>query len=67
MKMDSSILSLLFGIETPPSIKGGITVQTKFPRPCLNCGVMHTHNNAFDSAECCKEWNERNPNQGRKF
>ena len=40
-------------------------VRSKFPRPCLNCGHMHMHNNAFCSAGCCKQWRSNNPNQGR--
>ena len=23
-------------------------------RPCLNCRKLHSHNNSFCSAECCK-------------
>lgn len=24
------------------------------PRPCLNCGKPHNHNNSFCSADCCR-------------
>lgn len=27
--------------------------------PCLNCGKMKQHNNAFCSAECCKGYKKR--------
>ena len=23
-------------------------------KPCLTCGTMHNHNNAYCSAECCR-------------
>ena len=26
------------------------------PRPCLNCGKKHVHNNSFCSAGCCHQW-----------
>lgn len=25
-------------------------------KACLQCGKQHTHNNAFCSAKCCKEY-----------
>ena len=28
-------------------------------RKCLNCGELHNHNNAWCSAECCKEWRKK--------
>lgn len=30
--------------------------QWDLPRPCIKCGTKHTHNNAFCSAACCKEY-----------
>lgn len=42
-------------------------ITTKFPRPCLECGKPHTHNNAFCSSFHAKQWREKNPNQGRVF
>lgn len=40
-------------------------VRTRFPRPCLNCGHMHMHANAFCKASCCKQWRAENLNQGK--
>jgi len=33
--------------------------QGKKQRPCLNCGKLHSHNNSFHSAECCREYNQK--------
>lgn len=37
-----------------------VTVEAK-KRPCLFCGTMHTHNNAFCSAKCCRDHRECKP------
>lgn len=28
-------------------------------RPCIVCGTLHDHNNAFCSAECCKAYKKK--------
>jgi len=37
---------------------GGVKLPIARPmeRPCLECGTMHTHANAWCSASCCKTW-----------
>jgi hypothetical protein len=30
-------------------------------KPCLRCGKLKQHNNAFCSADCCRAW-KRKPN-----
>jgi len=30
--------------------------EPKPKKPCIHCGDEHTHNNAFCSAKCCKEY-----------
>lgn len=52
LAMASAALSL--GSVVPPRVEP----VRKSPRPCLNCGVAHKHNNSFCSGECCKEWQE---------
>ncbi len=31
----------------------------KKEKACLNCGTVHTHNNSFCSATCCKEYKDK--------
>ena len=37
---------------------GGLPLPKSRPveRPCLECGVLHAHANAWCSAACCKAW-----------
>lgn len=28
-------------------------------KPCLNCGKLKVHSNAFCSAKCCHDWKEK--------
>ena len=39
---------------TPYSIRR----RAKPTKPCLSCGILHQHNNAFCSANCCKAHKE---------
>ena len=32
--------------------------RAKPTKPCLSCGILHQHNNAFCSANCCKAHKE---------
>ena len=49
---------------------GGMPGMSRGPvekpkRPCLRCGKEHRHNNAWCSAECCREWRRLNKGSRR--
>lgn len=37
----------------------------KTSKKCIECGRAHRHNNAFCDTDCCADWREENPKQGR--
>ncbi len=40
-------------------VGGGVSIPgpTRKPyKPCLQCGTLHRHNNAWCSPACCKTW-----------
>ena len=34
--------------------RGRAPSKKELGRPCLECGVLHRHNNSYCSADCCK-------------
>ncbi len=56
------ILSIIAGAFAPVT---GSMKQPRPRKPCLICGAMHTHNNAFCSAEHAAEYKKRNKTGGR--
>jgi hypothetical protein len=36
-----------------------------FPRPCINCGKKHTHNQPWCSSLCATEWRLTHRRQGK--
>jgi hypothetical protein len=51
-----SMLLALGGFSYLPDMKCHKTLPEK---PCLNCGKMKKHNNAYCSAECCRQYRIR--------
>ena len=60
--MKSSLKVLMMGM----AIAGPGVLADLFPepalkpeRPCLNCGKLKRHNNAFCSGKCCREYDAK--------
>lgn len=52
----STIVGVLGMYGLPSDFLGSIRHSSQPPvRPCLHCGKPKQHNNAFCSAECCRE------------
>lgn len=41
-----------FGFKTPRA-------RVQKEEPCLNCGKLKTHSNAFCSGDCCRAWKSK--------
>lgn len=46
-------------LRIPRSSRDRMSRPIRDPRPCIVCGVDHTGNNAFCSAECCRVYQAR--------
>jgi hypothetical protein len=50
-KKSATLLSLL---SVYGDLNNIVLPEAKKERPCLQCNKLHSHNNSFCSAECCK-------------
>jgi len=53
MHLIAGMLSLSAGVDTG---RRAVSAPSKGPRPCIQCKHLHSHNNSFCSADCCRAY-----------